>query len=78
MLAFVPMPEDVPIDMSLLPDSETLTKHLFAAVSYTKTDADGTTTVDSSPFGPETMLMIVAVAAVGAGAAAFMGARGGF
>ena len=78
VLAFVPMPEDVPIDMSLLPDSETLTKHLFAAVSYTKTDADGTTTVDSSPFGPETMLMIGAVAAVGAGAAAFMGARGGF
>ena len=78
VLAFVPMPEDVPIDMSLLPDSETLTQHLFASVSYTKTDAFGTQTVDVSPFGPETLLMLGALVGVGAGAAAFMGAAGGF
>jgi hypothetical protein len=78
MLAFVPMPEDVPIDMSLLPDSETLTRHLFASVSYTKSDANGTTTVNVSPFGPETMLMLGGLAGVAAGTAAFMGARGGF
>lgn len=76
VLAFIPMPEDVPIDMSLLPDSETLTRHLFASVSYTKTDANGTETVDVSPFGPETMLMVGALVGAGAGFAAAMGSRG--
>lgn len=76
VLAFVPMPEDVPIDMSLLPDSETLTRHLFASVSYTKTDANGTESVDVSPFGPETMLMVGALVGAGAGFAAAMGNRG--
>lgn len=57
VLAFVPMPEDVPIDMSLLPDSETLTRHLFASVSYTKSDANGGQTINVSPFGPELPLI---------------------
>jgi len=78
VLAFVPMPEDIPVDMSLLPDPETLTQHLFASVSYTKTDANGTETVDVSPFGPETILALGALVGVGVGAAAFMGQRGGF
>ncbi|MFT4515167.1 MAG: hypothetical protein ACI89X_000016 [Planctomycetota bacterium] len=73
VLAFVPMPEEVPIDMSLLPDSETLTRHLFASVSYTKTDANGTETVDVSPFGTETLLMLGALVGAGAGFAAAMG-----
>lgn len=66
VLAFVPMPEDVPIDMSLLPDSETLTNHLFGSVSYTKTDATGTETVLVSPFGPETIMIAAALGAAGA------------
>lgn len=78
VLAFIPMPEDIPIDMSLLPDSETLTQHLFASVSYTKTDANGTSTVDVSPFGPETLLAVGALVGVGVGVAAFMGQQGGF
>jgi hypothetical protein len=73
VLAFVPMPEDVPIDMSLLPDSETLTRHLFASVSYTKTDANGTESVDVSPFGPETLLVTSALLGAGIGFAAMMG-----
>lgn len=76
VLAFVPMPEEVPIDMSLLPDSETLTRHLFASVSYTKTDANGTESVDVSPFGPETMLMVVALIGAGVTFGAAMGQRG--
>jgi hypothetical protein len=71
LLAFMPMPEDLPLDMSLLPDSATLTKHLFAAVSYSRTDATGTESVDVSPFGPETMLMLGAIVA---GGVAFLGA----
>ena len=77
VLAFVPMPEDVPIDMSLLPDSETLTQHLFAGVSYTKADANGVETVEVSPFGPEAILA-VAVVIGAAGAAVGMMADGGF
>lgn len=76
LLAFVPMGDEVPIDMSLLPDSATLTKHLFASLSYTKTDAAGTESVVVSPFGPEVGLLMGA--AIGAGAAVFAGMRGGF
>jgi hypothetical protein len=64
--------------MSLLPDSETLTSHLFASVSYTKTDANGTESVDVSPFGPETLLMIGALIGAGAGFAWIMGRDSGF
>jgi hypothetical protein len=65
VLAFVPMPEDVPIDMSLLPDSETLTDHLFATVSYTKSDGDGSTAVNVSPFGPELIMAAFAIGVAG-------------
>ena len=68
VLAFVPMPEDVPIDMSLLPDSETLTNHLFGSISYTKTDAAGTESVAVSPFGPETLMFALTLGAVGGAA----------
>ncbi|HEB51752.1 MAG TPA: hypothetical protein ENI87_00715 [bacterium] len=78
MLAFVPMPEDVPIDMSLLPDAETLTQHLYASMSYTRADANGTETVDVSPFGPETWLAIGLAIAAGVGTATWMEARNGF
>lgn len=78
LLAFVPMPEDVPIDMSLLPDSATLTKHLFASLSYSKTDANGSESVSVSPFGPEVWMAFGALLGVG-GAAAVVGIdRGGF
>lgn len=76
LLAFVPMGDEVPIDMSLLPDSATLTKHLFGSVSYSKTDATGTESVVVSPFGPEVGLLLGG--AIGAGAALFAGMRGGF
>ena len=71
MLALVPIGEDVPIDMSLLPDSGTLTQHLFASVSYSTSDANGDETVNISPWGPEVGLLVGA--AIGAGAAAFVG-----
>ena len=76
LLAFVPLGDEVPINMSLLPDSGTLTKHLFAAVSYTKTDANGTESVAVSPFGPEVAMLLGA--AVAAGVTMFAGMRGGF
>jgi len=74
VLAFVPMPEDVPVDMSMIPDSETLTQHLFAGLTYTKSNADGGVTVSVSPFGPETFLGLGAVLG---GVGGFMTAREG-
>ncbi|MCA8976478.1 MAG: DUF3352 domain-containing protein [Planctomycetes bacterium] len=74
MLALVPMGEDVPIDMSLLPDSGTMTQHLFPSVSYTTSDGNGSETVITSPWGPE--LALVFAALVGGGAAAWVQVSG--
>lgn len=76
LLAFVPMGDQVPIDLSLLPDSGTLSKHLFASVSYSKTDGNGSESVSVSPFGPEVGVLVGA--AVGAGLAWFGVSRRGF
>ena len=78
VLAFVPMPEDVPIDMSLLPDSETLTQHLYGGLTYTKTDAEGSETVSVSPFGPETGLALGVLIGAAVAGAGFMAQSGGF
>ncbi|MCA8951400.1 MAG: hypothetical protein KDE27_17970 [Planctomycetes bacterium] len=67
LLALVPMGEEVPIDMSLLPDSSTLTKHLCASLSYSKNLPNGSETVTTSPWGPEVALGVFAL--IGAAAA---------
>lgn len=67
VMAMVPVSENIPLDMSLVPDSSTITKHLFGAVSYSQADAMGYSSTSMSPFGPE-MLVLVAGAA-GAAAA---------
>lgn len=70
MLAFVPMNEDIPFDMSLLPDSSTLTKHMFGSIAYTETDGTGIRSTTISPFGPELGIGIAAL--VAGGVAAFL------
>lgn len=72
LLAFVPMGEDIPIDMSLLPDSGTLTKHLFGSFSYSTAVEGGSESVTVSPFGPETMLMIGLAAGAAAATVGYM------
>lgn len=74
VLAFLPQSEDIPFDMQMLPDSSTLTKHLFGSLSYSKSDANGMTSVTTSPFGPEMGLAVVAL--VGAGFAVASQMRG--
>ncbi|MBL8752438.1 MAG: hypothetical protein JNK15_03975 [Planctomycetes bacterium] len=76
LLAFVPMGEDIPIDMSLLPDSGTLSKHLYASVGYTKTDALGSESVTVSPFGPEVGMLFGAALVAGFSAFGVMRTRG--
>jgi hypothetical protein len=67
LLAFVPMSPDVPIDMSQLPEVGTLTKHLFGAISYSKSDANGFESTSTSPFGPEVLVLLLGAGAAGAG-----------
>ena len=59
LLAAANLGTEMPIDLAQLPDSSTLTKHLFASISYSTTGADGTTTVSTSPFGPEIGLVLL-------------------
>jgi hypothetical protein len=67
LLAVVPIGEDVPINTQLLPDASVLTKHLFASISYSKSDASGTESTTTSPFGPEVGLLLgAALGAAGA------------
>lgn len=68
MLALVPIGEEVPIDMSLLPDSGTLTRHLAPTVSFSRSTENGTETVTTSPWGPEMALGLMAVGAAAAAA----------
>jgi len=66
LLAFVPIGEEVPLDMSLLPDSASLTKHLFGSLSYSRTVPGGHESQSISPFGPEVLLGSFALGAAGA------------
>lgn len=67
VLSFIPLGDEVPIDTSLLPDSATLTKHLFGGVSYGRAVPGGYEWYSSGPFGPE--LVVLISGAIGAGAA---------
>ena len=75
VLGFIPMSEDVPLDMAQIPDSATLTKHLFPTVSYKRVDGKGTHTTATGPFGDE--IFVLGIAA-GAAVGLFVGASGGF
>jgi hypothetical protein len=74
LLAFVPIGEEIPLDMSLLPDSASLTKHLFGGVAFSHSVPGGTETQSISPFGPEVTLF---AGLLGAGAAGFLAATRG-
>ncbi|MBM3972962.1 MAG: hypothetical protein FJ301_02535 [Planctomycetes bacterium] len=62
VLGFIPLGEDIPLDTAQIPDSATLTKHLFPSVSYQRTDVNGTVTTTTSPFGPEVYVLGALVA----------------
>ena len=76
LLAFVPIGEEIPIDMSLLPDSATLTQHLFGAVSYGRPVEGGYETEAISPFGPELGLLFGAGVGAAAATLGMMRTRG--
>ncbi len=76
LLAFLPPSEDLPLDMQMLPDSSTMTKHLFGSLTYATADAEGFTSKSTSPMGPEVVAALVAGVAVGVAVASSM--QGGF
>src|SRR5262245_66260657 len=66
-LSLVHLGEELPIDISLLPDSGTLTKHLFGSLSYSRSDSSGSETMSTSPFGHEVAVLVAAGIAGAAG-----------
>ncbi len=64
-LNMVSLPDDIPVDLALLPGSDTVAKHFFPITSYSFETKEGIHARSVSPFGPETLL---AVATVGIGA----------
>ena len=69
-LALVPIDTaQVPIDMSLLPDVSSLTKHLFGSASWSMSDGTGFTTYGEGPFGPELAAMVGCGIGIAAGLA---------
>lgn len=66
LAAFIPVNDDIPIDLSLLPDVATLTQHLFGSVSWARSDGAGFHGMSQGPWGPETLAILGA--GIGAGA----------
>jgi hypothetical protein len=70
--SIIPIPEEIPINLASLPTAEAFTKHLYSAVSFGTSDADGSYSVSISPFGPEVVVgVVVAAAAAAAGGVAW-------
>ncbi len=69
MINMLSLPEDIPVDLALLPGSDTVAKYLFPSVSYSVKTKDGFFSRTVSPFGPE---VVVGLAAVGAGVAGWV------
>lgn len=72
LLPFLPQNEDIPFDWQMLPDSSSLTKHLYGSLSYTKADANGYVSTNTSPFGPEVMVLLGGMVAAGVAVGAMM------
>lgn len=66
--------DELPIDLSLLPTGETISKHLFGTVTMSYAVGNGNVTVTRGPFGPE---MTVGAVAAGIGIAAGVGVMSG-
>jgi hypothetical protein len=72
LLALIPLDEEIPFDFALLPDSQTLTQHLFPSVSWSTTTPEGFAMRSVSPFGMEVMMpALMGVVSIGAVSIAF-------
>jgi hypothetical protein len=64
MIALVEIPANIPLDLGLLPTTETIIDPLFAQVTWSETDDDGIVSRSVGPMGPE-YLAILGGAVVG-------------
>jgi hypothetical protein len=72
LLALIPLDEEIPFDFALLPDSQTLTQHLFPSVSWSTATPEGFAMRAVGPFGMEVMMPVVlGVVSIGAVSAVF-------
>ena len=60
-LNMVSLPDDIPLDLALLPGSDTVAKHFFPITSYSFETKEGIYGRSVSPFGPEVLLGVAAV-----------------
>ena len=58
--------DQLPVDLTLLPEAETLSQHLFSALSWSSQGEDGFTSTSFSPIGPEVGIVLGAGIGVGA------------
>lgn len=55
-LALLVSDEDIPFNMTLLPEAESLSQHLFSSMSWSTTTEHGYLSTSISPIGPEAMI----------------------
>lgn len=72
VLAFFPLDDNIPFDLSLIPDSATLTRHLSGSVTWQTGDARGYRSTSVGPFGPETVAILVGLGVAGGVTAAVL------
>lgn len=65
-LALLVSDDDVPFDMTLLPEAESLSQHLFSSMSWSTTTKDGYVATVVSPIGPELTIGAFALGVAGA------------
>lgn len=75
IVGILPIPPEVPIDVGLLPSTETITKHLFGSVSWGRSIDKGWISENVGPFGPEIFMGLAVGVVGGVGAASVMTAR---
>ena len=74
MAQMIPLPDDIPIDLGLLPSSEVFSEHLFGALSTLRKVEGGYYNESISPFGPEVVVALSAVIGAGVGVYVFRAA----
>jgi hypothetical protein len=72
VIAFAVSADEVPFDLTLLPEAETLSQHLFSSAFWSTTNKEGYISTNISPVGPE---LFIGGVALGVGASLFLVGR---
>jgi|GEM_PF-2800020 len=71
LMMSVPADIDLPVDLTLLPTSESITKHLISSLTTHYRDGEGYVQISYGPFGPEMKRLVVPLLATGAATGLF-------